>query len=36
MARRKTQRRDWRMIVFFIISALIVLTMVLAYFPSAN
>lgn len=29
MARKKSQRRDWRMIVFLAISLLIVLSMVL-------
>jgi hypothetical protein len=34
MARRKTNRRDWRVIVFIIISLIIVLSMVLAYLPA--
>lgn len=35
MARKKSSRQklDWRMTVFLIISAVIVLTMVLAYLP---
>lgn len=33
-SRRKGARRDWRVIVFMIISLLIVLTMVLAFFPT--
>jgi predicted nucleic acid-binding Zn ribbon protein len=34
MKRRKSSpRRDWRIILFLIISALIVLTMILAYLP---
>lgn len=34
MARRKSApRRDWRMVVFVIISLIIVLSMVLAYLP---
>ncbi len=36
MTRRKAPRRDWRIVVFLILSVLIVLTMVLAYFPSAQ
>lgn len=37
MTRKKAQpRRDWRVVVFLIISLLLVLTMLLAYFPSAN
>ena len=31
MARKKSQRRDWRMVVFIIISLVIVLSMALAY-----
>jgi predicted nucleic acid-binding Zn ribbon protein len=34
MRRRKSRpRRDWRVILFLVISFLIVLTMVLAYLP---
>ncbi len=34
MARKKSApRRDWRMVVFIIISLVIVLSMVLAYLP---
>lgn len=33
MARKRTQRRDWRVVVFIIISVLLVLSMVLAYLP---
>ncbi len=29
MARKKSQRRDWRMIVFLVISLVIVLSMIL-------
>ncbi|MCX6032977.1 MAG: hypothetical protein NT169_27280 [Chloroflexi bacterium] len=37
MRRKKSApRRDWRMIVFLIISLVIVLTMVLAYLPLVN
>ncbi len=32
MTRRKANRRDWRMIVFLVISIIIVLSMVLAMF----
>jgi len=31
MARRKSKRRDWRTIVFLVISLVIVLSMALAY-----
>jgi hypothetical protein len=38
MARKRSQspRRDWRMWIFLALSLLLVLTMLLAYFPSAN
>lgn len=32
MTRRKSKRQDWRMVVFLIISAVIVLTMLLSLF----
>ena len=31
MARKRTPRRDWRMVVFLIISMVIILSMALAY-----
>jgi len=38
MARRKSRRRDWRMILFFALSLLIILSMALGYIllPLAN
>ena len=32
MARKKAKRQDWRMVVFLVISAVIVLTMLLSMF----
>lgn len=32
MTRKKTKRQDWRMVVFLVISAVIVLTMLLSMF----
>jgi hypothetical protein len=31
MAHRKSRRRDWRMVLFLILSVLIILSMALAY-----
>ena len=37
MARKKSRRRDWRTIVFLVISLVIVLSMALAYvIPTLN